>query len=183
MNAKLISLLFSATACLAVSTDIDQNNRLNPDHAPTPFSAEEIRDASPSGHYSIFLVQQSGAEPFRLVSEFTRVDGETAAFIGWREDLDGAVIGDIMTASATWSELQAHASFPQEQTKITEKVIAVPAGKWTCWIYSIDRSDGTIMEMAFAKGLPGPPVRMHVIDGEDVVYSMELVETGMRKEE
>ncbi len=161
--------------------DVDPANRMQPGHAPTPFSAEEIRDASPSGHYSVFRVEGKGIEPFRLVSEFTEVDDENAAFLGWRETMEKQLNGDMMTASAKWTELQAHASFPENQTEITEESVTVPAGSWTCWIYSIKSGDGTVKEMAFAQDLPGPPIRMLIFKGEEVVYSMELVETGLRE--
>ena len=180
MKIPLQILLLLAAPVLAEANGPDPANRLNTDHAPTPFSAEEIREASPSGHFAVFLVEAEGADSFRLVSEFTKVTAEMAEFRGWRESMEGVVIGELMTASATWAELQAHASFPENQTEISEGMVEVPAGSYACWIYSIKGEDGKLKEMAFAKKLPGPPVSMRILANGNVVYSMKLVETGMR---
>jgi hypothetical protein len=82
--------------------------------------------------------------------------------------------------TSTWKELQAHGSFPEKDTKITEETIEIPAGKFDCWLYTVTRQtpDGKPAKISFhfAKSLAGPPVKMVQETDGKVETTMVLVE-------
>ena len=50
--------------------------RMRPEHAPTPFTAEQIRAACPVGRRSTFRVEMPGRTPFLQTFHFTAADDE-----------------------------------------------------------------------------------------------------------
>ena len=154
---------------------IPEANRMKPDQYPTPYSADEIRKGCPPGRYTAYRIESANGEPFLQVSEFTEETGERAYFRGWRESLEGEQLGEAFEASAAWSGLQSHAGFPADATVVSESEVEVPAGTWTCWIYTVTNGD-MVNEFAFAQNLPGPPIRMVTTKDGERVYAMTLVE-------
>ena len=56
--------------------------------------------------------------------------------------------------SAKWTELQAHASFPDADTNISQGTVTTPAGTFDCWAYTVTRREaaGKVVEtFYFAK--------------------------------
>src|SRR5687768_11406198 len=94
---------------------------LAPDHLPTPFTAAEIRDASPPG-LAVTVVREAEAQP-RTVSVTRFVDGDEEGSSRERQMLtaDGQPVGEPTRARAAWLDLQAHASFPSATTTRTEE--------------------------------------------------------------
>jgi hypothetical protein len=132
-------------------------HRLRPDHHPTPFSADEIRDGCPPGRTVRMLVEQAGQDPVVRVTRFVRVDAEGADQEVTTETLDGAPIGEPLRRRSTWLEFQGHASMPIATTTIGEATIDIPAGRFDCLVYT--RTDGdSVSTFWFAKVAPGMPL-------------------------
>ena len=173
-----LSLLLLPVAAAPDEKPAEDPRRLKPGDAPTPYTADEIRKACPEGRTDVFRVEDFG--PVKLKTQkFGAGDEEgTTIEIAITKE-DGTPLGS-KTMTATWKELQSHASFPEKDTKITEETIEVPAGKFECWLYTLAQKDEegeTITTRAFfAKKLPGPPVKMTTETGGKTIFAMTLLE-------
>ncbi len=179
----LPSLLLLLSAAAAAGPD--EANRMRPDHAPTPYTAEQIREACGEGRTDAFRLEKAGEKPWTYTIKFLKGDREAAEV----ESLNTADDGTVVSRSKDrqmWVDFQTHASFPELDTKITEEAIEVPAGKFDCWLYTVQKRDaGATVRMWFAKKLPGPPVKMTTEEKGKVVFTMTLKEhkDGAKPEE
>jgi len=83
-------------------------------------------------------------------------------------DEHGAGLAPPATTRVPWTELQSHASYPEDQTTIELEALDITAGRLTCWKYAVD--DGGIVSVAwFPVDSPGPPARkVDTVDGVEV---------------
>ncbi|WP_324725979.1 hypothetical protein [Actomonas aquatica] len=179
----LMTMAYAAVAALPPET-----HRLQPDHLPTPFSAAQIREASPEGYTTRHVVRVEGQPTTVTVNTFVAAeDGEAvAAFRYYNTNEAGDMLGEAKTGEATWRELQAHASFPAELTTVEEVEVTVPMGTFTCWLYTVTRNipsdvgeKTAVSRFWFAQDLPGPPVKMvQAVDGDEKM-SMVLLSAGV----
>src|SRR5437660_4713867 len=104
---------------------------LGPGLAPTPFTAEEIRDGCPQGRTIHLLVDRSG-EQFVRFNRYVSCD-EAGATIerGLLDDVD------VEMEWTSWRDLQAHAAFPETQTTIDRETIDLPVGQVDCLRYTV----------------------------------------------
>lgn len=145
------------------------------DHAPTPFSAAQIRAACPVGRVDTFLIESADRPPVHQTTRFVHSTFNGAVFEASMSTLDGKPVGEPLRARATWDDLQAHASHPASTTRITDDVVRVPAGSFDCWVYTVT-TGVDVQRLYFAKDLAGPPVRaVQEVDGEERL-DMQLVE-------
>jgi hypothetical protein len=115
---------------------------------PTPYTAEQIRDATRPGRSYTWRLEESGKPPVERTVEFTRVDAEGAEL-----RRDGAA------RRVTWEELRKHAEFPRALVTTREETVTVPAGTYDCIVYVVnDRAAGETSTFYFAKTMPGAPV-------------------------
>ncbi|MDJ0976591.1 MAG: hypothetical protein QNJ98_19195 [Planctomycetota bacterium] len=148
-------------------------------HAPTPYTAAQIRDGSPTGRETRFRLEAAGAP--KMVQVFRFHDSDAEGTVLEVEVLDGE--GNVLSAARRmpkqpWTALQSHASFPADQTDITEESLETAGGTFDCFLYTVTRSgDGPkrVDRFWFAKTLPGPPVLMRSTVDDEVVTTMELV--------
>lgn len=128
-------------------------------HAPTPFTAYEIRRGCPPGRTVRVLVEPSDGPSSLRMNRFGEGD-ETGA---WHEsqDLaaDGSARGPVEREWVTWLELQRHASFPADQTVIRPETIVTALGRRECLCYSVVRDGGGTSTFWFDPMLPGMPIR------------------------
>ncbi len=173
--ALVLAAALPACASSAPSAPPPESNRLEADHAPTPFSAEQLRAACPVGRVDTFLIESPSRPPVHQTTRFVSSTFNGAVFVASMSTPDGQPVGEPVRARATWTDLQAHASHPADSTVITEDDVRVPAGRFDCWVYTV--TSGTdVQRLHFAKGLPGPPVRaVQEVDGV-VQLDMRLVE-------
>jgi hypothetical protein len=115
---------------------------------PTPYTAEQIRDASRPGRTYTWRVEQSGKPAVEHVVEFRRVDA------------DGAELSsDGQSKRVTWEELRQHAEFPRAAVTTREETVTVPAGTYECIVYVVERrAANETFTFYFAKAMPGAPV-------------------------
>lgn len=135
---------------------------VHPGHAPTPYTAEEIRQGCPPGRMVTARTEAAG-EPDRVdVTLFVETDEE------------GALLeSNGQKHRVTWRELQGHASFPAEVTTIGEDVIEIPLGQMECLSYRVVTGD-TASTFWFAKGRPGMPV-LFTTESDGAIVSTTFV--------
>ena len=133
--------------------------QLEPDHLPTPFTAAEIRDASPPGKTVHVLVEEDGEEPYMTVTRYISCDAEGAIRHAWQETPGGVRLSEPQEFQSAWLDLQAHASFPAATTSRDEVELDTPLGRLNCLRYA--RRDGDdVHTFWFSRDLPGMPVRI-----------------------
>ncbi len=152
---------------------------LDPQHLPTPFSADEIRDGSPDGRTQVVLVEPTGAPA--ATREIRYVEGGAEGAVQVRTPLghDGGPAGDPVREAVSWVDLQAHASFEARRT-VRERVrLEHPLGDLDCLRYTV--SDGDAVDHYwFDLSRPGMPVLVESRRGSDVVLAMTVVTDEVR---
>ena len=156
-------------------TDTDPHV-LQPGHAPTPFTADEIRAGCPSGRNIHVLVEPADAEPYLRVIRFINTKGAGAEQEVQNFTRNGEPHGPAGRLRSSWSDLQSHASFPASNTVIDDDEIEVPAGRFDCVRYTV--TDGrTVDTFWFARALPGMPVKVVSQQGGRMTTVMTMLET------
>ncbi len=187
MNSRpckyLLSFLFLAISTLSAELP-PESNTLKVAHLPTPFTAGEIMKSCSPGHTLTFLVEAEDEAPAHHISKFIDGGDNRANYIFSQTDIEGALIETPKTLSDEWMALQAHASFPKSETKLTEEIITVSAGEYDCWLYTqilpinhpeTGVASSRVLKFWFAKKLPGPPVKFTMDNGGKQVFSMILL--------
>ena len=158
-----------------------RENRLQPGHAPTPFTADQIRKACPDGHFRKYRVEVEGKPAFFRILRFEKGTPRSTGFVSQQLDAKGRPFGEQRRTRALWKVLQAHASFPEPATRIRTVSLTTPAGTFQCWLYEVRTTQGGqphLQRYWFAKSLPGPPVQFdHLVAGKRV-FRMVLVSRG-----
>lgn len=136
------------------------------DLAPAPYTAAQIRDASPAGRRIVFKVEEPDKPVVRRVIEFTRSDAGGADIQTTVLDDSGKVL-DTKSSHATWEELRSHGEFPKNRLEIKHRVVSVPLGTVECNVYKVtgDGPDPEVTTFYFAEKMPGPPVFFHTDKG------------------
>src|SRR5688572_23478557 len=119
----------------SMADQTDDPHVLASGHAPTPFTADEIRDASGVAKPIRRLVDDAGGPSYHLVSRYLECDDVGATMERARFSLDGAPLGDPQVGRVTWLDLQTHASFPADATTIESEVIDTAIGDLDCLRY------------------------------------------------
>jgi hypothetical protein len=152
---------------------------LDPAHAPTPFTADEIRRGCPVGRTIAVRIEQQGEAPIVRITRYVACDESAATIERRRVTAEGEPPDPGRTERATWRELQAHASFPSLGTTIAPEVIDTPLGRLACLRYSVE--DGaTRRTFWFAPEVPGMPVKMEVRQQGRVALTVTMIRDSLR---
>jgi hypothetical protein len=127
------------------------------EHAPYPYTAEQIRAASPVGRVIPFKIELQGQRPKVHVIEFVAADADGAEIESSDRDANGKPVGEVKRTRAKWAELVKHAEFPRAATAVEDGVADTPAGKFPSKIYKVKSGD-ELSTFYFAADRPGPPV-------------------------
>jgi hypothetical protein len=142
--------------------------QVRPGDLPTPFTAAQIRAASPDGHTVETRTEEDGVVIARHRITFLDGNDDDVAMRHVALDQSGEEMGEPAVGRATWHDLQAHASFPAAATVRTVDSIETPMGELECVRYEVRRDDDTLV-FWFAVDHPGMPVhRATLRDGEPV---------------
>jgi len=115
---------------------------------PTPYTAEQIRDATRPGRAYTWKLEQSGQPAIERTTTFARVDSDGAE-----------IVSGAATKRVTWEELRQHAAFPRAQVTTRDETVTVPAGTYDCIVYVVnDAAAGEVSTFYFSKAMPGAPV-------------------------
>lgn len=175
----------SATPEVATSDAVDlpsgfpdlDGRILDPTHAPTPYTAGQLRAECRPGRVNSWSMVTPQGE-FVSTMRFVKADEEGVQLESLLMSADQTPAGPVEETYGAWTDLQSHASFPAARTTIEVDTVEVPAGRFECWLYTItDDSDGSprISQFWFAKDLPGPPVRMTVMEGRESKMDMRMI--------
>jgi hypothetical protein len=152
---------------------------VEPGHAPTPFTAEEIRRGCPEGRTIRLLVETAAEQPYMRTITFRKCDRNGAVQERAAATLTGDRLSPVQTQRSTWAELQAHASFPADRTEINQVMLETPLGRHECLRYSV--TDGSTVETFwFAKTLPGMPVRFTSEVAGQMVSAVVMVSDSLQ---
>ncbi len=143
--------------------------------APTPYTAEQIRDAMPVGTVLVYRRVESGREPYLDRMTVVASDAAGCTIADAIVDDGGAVLSEQGESVAGWEDLRKHAEFPAASTQRIDDAVDVPAGHFDTWKYVVTDPDGTVTTYQFARTLPGPPVQLEIRTGDAVAFSMVLV--------
>lgn len=128
---------------------------------PTPFTADQIRDATKAGRTYKYKIETAGQPTGERVMTFVKVDATGADLV-----TDGGAPTHV-----TWEELRQHAEFPKPVVTTREEKTTTPAGTFDCVVYIV-QSPGENRTFYFAKSLPGAPVLFFTEkDGKRVMTS------------
>ena len=134
-----------------------ESNRTQPDHAPTPYSAAQIRTACGAGRRNTYRIDAAGEAPYLMATVWLGGGEDSGEAEFSKLEPNGERIAGPGRTEMEWADLQAHASYPAEYTTIEETSIETAAGTFDVWLYTVTR-DGLVERAWFAKDLPGPPV-------------------------
>ena len=130
---------------------------LGPGLAPTPFTADEIRDGCRPGRV-IGREATAGGVTTRITSRYLTADDEGGEIETTVYAADGSV-AEREVDRVSWAELQGHAAFPADRTTIEPVRLDTPMGPADCLLYTV-LEDGVTTRFWFATGRPGMPVRV-----------------------
>jgi hypothetical protein len=147
---------------------------LGPDTAPTPFTADQIRAACPSGRVGVFRVTESDGTVSHRLYRFVDADAERVRFGGGPCDPSGEPLGELRDRECSWVELQGHASYPAAATRIEDDEVDLPTGLLACLRYTVEDGD-EVSTIWFARLIPGPPVKVVETVAGQVSQTTELV--------
>jgi hypothetical protein len=138
-------------------------------HAPTPFTADEIREGCPAGRTIGLLIEPGDGDPYLRLNRFVAVDEEGADVTVESMAMDGEPLDDPVEMRSKWIEFQEHASFPEAQTAIDSEVLETRMGALTCKRYTV--TDGPTSDVYwFAVDKPGMPVKVETLAQDGVPY-------------
>lgn len=161
--------------------------------APTPFTAEQIRNGCPDGRVVVYRVAHRSAKPVEEMWRFDKGDEKGVEFTLSNHTVDGKALGTPTTSRRWWTDLQQHASYPKEATTIEDTVLEVAGKRYACWLYTQqllpggesrdpDKTQSAQVnkeETWFAKALPGPPVKKLIHMGGALIHDMLMHENRM----
>ncbi len=143
-------------------------------HAPTPFTAAEIRDGCPEGRTIGMLIEPRDGDPYLTITRFVTVDEEGADHLTESLTMDGDPIDEPAELRTKWVDFQSHASFPEEQTEVDAEVVETPMGELRCRRYTV--TDGPTTDVYwFAVDKPGMPVKVETTSPGGVAYRMTMI--------
>ena len=178
----VIVMVFPGQAVQADLQKPPESNRMKPDHAPTPFSAEEIRIGCPRDRKIVFQVETFGKQMVFQTLTFVTVSEKEVVFESMTTGMEGKRVGSRRMSTGTWKDLQSHASFPGAQTKIQKEPFTINTGTFDCWRYEVTlKKEGktNVQRYWFALDLPGPPICFEeTVDGK-LAFKMTMLKTGM----
>ncbi len=137
--------------------------------APTPFTADEIRDGCPAGRTIGILIEPRDGDPYLTMNRFVSVDDEGADVSVESMTMDGDPTDDPIETRTKWGEFQEHASFSEDQTEVETEVIETRMGSLKCLRYTV--TDGPTSDVYwFAVDKPGMPVKVETKAQDGVAY-------------
>jgi hypothetical protein len=141
---------------------------------PTPFTADQIREAMPAGTCLTLQVDPAPGQPG--VTIVWRVEHATLTHMTWLTSVrpQGGDWDEPTPARARWTSLQRHARFDARRATRSRDTLDTPFGALDGWRYEVQRSDGAVDVFTFADAMPGPPVRRihRAADGSTATTSL-----------
>jgi hypothetical protein len=157
-----------------MAPDTPDPHVLAPGTAPTPFTADQIRAACPSGRTAVFAVTGAAGAVSHRMSRFVDSDDDGTTFERGACTPDGQPVDGLEGRRMTWLDLQRHASFPAAAVTIDEDTLDLPVGRLDCLRYVVT-DDEDVTTFWFATSIPGMPVKVVGAMAGHVVETSEMV--------
>jgi hypothetical protein len=138
-----------------------------------PFTADEIRDEWVPG---LRLLIRRSSPDGEVLERWTVVaaDDDGADIEYAVLDEAGQVVGEPQVQRSGWAELRDHASFPAAISSREWITRSTALGTFDGWLYSVqDDTIDTVNQFFFVPSMPGAPVYMRTVEGDDVVFELE----------
>jgi hypothetical protein len=152
---------------------------LDPEHLPTPFSADEIRAGTPAGRTLVVRVDVAGRASSLRATRFDDPDGEGATMSRTPLDEDGEPSDEPARERVTWRRLQEHASFPADHAVRDRAPLHHPLGELECLRYTVTDEDA-VDTYWFDVSRPGMPVLVDSQRGGTPVVTMTVLTDEVR---
>ncbi len=182
---RFIVLTAALVAIIACSGSSDRQPARSPTPAPAagsehlrpPFTADELRAGLPVGTELVLRVEQADKPTLLQRWDFVAADESGCTIHSRILTEDGSLQTDAGKGTSTWAELEAHAHFPADRSTRADSTVTVTGGTFETWLFVVqpDKPGGPVKKFHFAKTMPGPPVLMEVIRGDETLMKMELV--------
>ena len=180
VNLALALLLFAGCVAPQAAPGFPSfDNRMNEAHAPTPYSAEQIRAATSPGSQIRFHVGAPGAQALNQTITFTQPTAEEVTVTVKMENDSGEPLGKASSNTVAWTSLQSHASFVEADTTIARLEHETRLGTSECWQYTVTtvkKKVSTTSEYWFDVHRPGPPIELTQRRGGEIIFRMEMIE-------
>jgi hypothetical protein len=156
----------------AATNELDPND---PTILKRPFTAEEIRAEMIEG-FSV-LLRRSTPETTSLERwTVVKADDEGVEIEYTTVAEDGTLAGEPSIQRSSWIELRDHATFAAETSTREWASRSTAFGELEGWLYRVEREDGTVQEFFFVPTMPGAPVLMGVLEGQNAILELEQLE-------
>ncbi len=152
---------------------------LDPDHLPTPYSADEIREGTAEGRTLVVLTEPAGAPGSTRTVRYTECGSDGAVQNRTPVDERGRAVGEPHVSPVSWLELQQHASFPADRTVAERVRLEHPLGDLDCVRYTVGQGDA-VDTFWFDVARPGMPVLVDSRKGGQSVLRMTVVADEVR---
>lgn len=181
----IIVLLGGAAGCAGTQPVSEESESRSPGgtaepgFAPTPFTAEQIRNAMPVDlkvGIAMTLHQNGQTQQQTQYLHVLESTPEKVQLESWT--VAGEQESEHRTAWSEWAELRDHAKFPAEMTRIDDFRLTTALGTYDTWRYTIEQDrDGLLdrQEFYFAKDLPGPPILFNRTLGGQPVFEAAII--------
>jgi hypothetical protein len=146
---------------------------------PTPYTAEQIRDANPPGTRLRFLLTTPDQPGMLQTFHWIGGDETMSVLESTVAPADGSAPGTTQVSESSWTELRDHAAFPAVATVRGDGPCHVGAGSFDCLTYAVTDTavaPPVVNHFYFAKDRPGPPVLLYAEQDGREVFRMELIE-------
>jgi hypothetical protein len=146
-----------ALAALAVATAALAEEPALPQFLPTPYSAEQIRDAwQPGFRVEMRTTEASVATLQRMT--VVSATAETATIRSEALGANGEASEPPRETTTRWDELRDHARLPAAKATRERAECRSSLGAMAGWRYRVALANGDTLTMCFADATPGPPV-------------------------
>ena len=142
-----------------------------------PFTADQIRLATPDGHTLDIVTTREGEEVDRRRTIYFDPDEESVSMRLASLSPAGELSKDAIEARTTWEDLRDHAVFPKETTRVKTEAIETPLGSLDCTRYDVASGETTLV-FWFAEAYPGMPVRNATLSDGHEVETTTVVAVG-----
>ncbi len=140
---------------------------------PTPFTAEQIREAMPLGTRLQLRLSAGEVTVMTMHWEVLAADAETMTLLSHNELPDGKQ-AEPETHVHAWEDLRDHAAYKARQTTRRRHSMQTALGELEGWLYEVN-APGRIESIFFADALPGPPTWMEQTSADGATTLLEQV--------
>lgn len=175
MLARMDTKSCSTLALILTLTCLPAFAAAQDEHLPTPYSADQIRDAWQVGLTVVTRVSTPRGEStsHTIVTDWTE---EKVALIEQPLDDMGQAVGEATPIEVSWTDLRDHARFPTSAATRERTKQSTPLGDLEGWRYIMKHGETDQSEFFFADAYPGPPVVFLRRSEGEVVMRAEMIE-------